>query len=354
MGRMKLHRPRSPTLAAVLAGVARLAALTAAVAAMAAGCSGPSEAQPADSVLEGLASPRGLTALDDGRLLIAEVGGGRLLILDRQNRLAVLHEGLPRLKDGPEGAPAGVAAAVQLGGITYYVVGEARAKEFREVYALAPGAHPVGLTGQDPLGLAPLNPITNPYDLLPAPSGGLLVSDAGANAVWRVTLAGEIHLYARLDPQTHATADGSAQVEAVPTGIALGPDGAAYVATLTGFPFPTGGARGSCVCRTTTATATLWTSARPPSMPTGSPPRRTWLLKPTAPCWSREYSGDMRSLAEVGFKESHLFPGRLVRWRDGVMSVVADGLVSPTAVAVARGRIYVSEEFAGRVHVVEP
>ena len=29
MGRMKLHRPRSPTLAAVLAGVARLAALTA-------------------------------------------------------------------------------------------------------------------------------------------------------------------------------------------------------------------------------------------------------------------------------------------------------------------------------------
>ena len=146
MGRMKLHRPRPPTL----------------VAAMAAGCSGPSEAQPADSVLEGLASPRGLTALDDGRLLIAEVGGGRLLILDRQNRLAVLHEGLPRLNDGPEGAPAGVSAAVQLGGITYYVVGEARVKEFREVYALAPGAHPVGLTGQDPLGLAPLNPITNP------------------------------------------------------------------------------------------------------------------------------------------------------------------------------------------------
>ena len=159
MGRMKLHRPQPPTLVAAIAAT------------RVGGC--------------------GLTALDDGRLLIAEVGGGRLLILDRQNRLAVLHEGLPRLKDGPEGAPAGVSAAVQLGGITYYVVGEARVKEFREVYALAPGAHPVGLTGQDPLGLAPLNPITNPYDLLPAPSGGLLVSDAGANAVWRVTLAEE-------------------------------------------------------------------------------------------------------------------------------------------------------------------
>ena len=353
MGRMKLHRPRSPTLAAALAGVARLAALTAAVAALSAGCGGPSEAQPADSALEGLASPRGLTALDDGRLLIAEVGGGRLLILDRQNRLAVLHEGLPRLKDGPEGAPAGVSAAVQLGGITYYVVGEARAKEFREVYALAPGSHPVGLTGQDPLGLAPLNPITNPYDLLPAPSGGLLVSDAGANAVWRVTLAGEIHPYARLDPQTHATADGSAQVEAVPTGIALGPDGAAYVATLTGFPFPTGGARvlrlqddngdGDALdLGETTVYADGFTAATDVAFEADGAMLVT------------EYSGDMRSLAEVGFKESHLFPGRLVRWRDGVMSVVADGLVSPTAVAVARGRIYVSEEFAGRVHVVEP
>ena len=321
-----------------MADVARLAELTAAV---------------ADSALEGLASPRGLTVLDDGRLLIAEVGGGRLLILDRQNRLAVLHEGLPRLKDGPEGAPAGVSAAVQMGGITYYVVGEDRAKEFREVYALAPGAHPVGLTGQDPLGLAPLNPITNPYDLLPAPSSGLLVSDAGANAVWRVTLAGEIHPYARLDPQTHATADGSAQVEAVPTGIALGPDGAAYVATLTGFPFPTGGARvlrlqddngdGDALnLGETTVYADGFTAATDVAFEADGAMLVT------------EYSGDMRSLAEVGFKESHLFPGRLVRWRDGVMSVVADGLVSPTAVAVARGRIYVSEEFAGRVHVVEP
>ena len=154
MVRMKLHRPRSPTLAAVLAGVARLAALTAAV---------------ADSALEGLASPRGLTALDDGRLLIAEVGGGRLLILDRQNRLPVLHGGLPRLKDGPEGVPAGVSAAVQLGGITYYVVGEARAKEFPEVYALAPGDHPVGLIAQDPLGLAPSIPSPTPTTCCPPP-----------------------------------------------------------------------------------------------------------------------------------------------------------------------------------------
>ena len=179
------------------------------------------------------------------------------------------------------------------------MVGEARAKEFREVYALAPGAHPVGLTGQDPLGLVPLNPITNPYDLLPAPSGGLLVSDAGANAVWRVTLAGEIHPFARLDPQIYATADGSAQVEAVPTGIALGPDGAAYIATLTGFPFPTGGARilrlqddngdGDALdLGETTVYVDGFTAATDVAFEADGAMLVT------------EYSGDMRSLAEVG------------------------------------------------------
>ena len=171
------------------------------------------------------------------------MGGGRILVLDRKHQLSVLHEDLPWLKNGPEGASAGVSAAVQMGATTYYVVGEARAKGFREVYEITPGAHPVGLTGQDPLGIHPPKPIVNPYDLLVASSGGLLVSDAGANVVWRVSLAGEIHLYARLEPQNHPTSEGQVQVETVPTGMTSGPDGATYVATLTGFPFPSGGAR---------------------------------------------------------------------------------------------------------------
>ena len=67
-GAYETASPAVPTLAAVLAGVARLAALTAAV---------------ADSTLEGLASPRGLTALDDGRLLIAEVANWNWKVVHR-------------------------------------------------------------------------------------------------------------------------------------------------------------------------------------------------------------------------------------------------------------------------------
>ena len=333
--------------------VGRMAALTVAIAAAVAACGPDSTSGVVSGALDGLASPRGLTSLGDGRLLIAEVGGGRILVLDRQNRLSVLHEGLPRLKNGPEGAPAGVSAAVQLGPATYYVVGEARAKGFREVYAITPGAHPVGLTGQDLLGLDHPKPIVNPYDLLLAPSGGLLVSDAGANMVWHVSLTGDIRPYARLEPQVHPRPEGPAQVEAVPTGMTLGPDGATYVATLTGFPFPSGGAR---VLRLqdgngdgdalddgeTTVYASGFTTATDVAFEADGAMLVT------------EYSGDMNALAEVGFKESRLFPGRLVRWRDGAVTVVASGLVSPTALAVVDGRIYVSEEFAGRVRVIEP
>ncbi len=337
----------------VWARVGQIIALTMVIAATVVTCTPDSASPVAPSIIDGLVSPRGLTPQDDGRLLIAEVGGGRILVLDRQHRLSVLHEDLPRLKNGPEGAPAGVSAAIQMGETTYYVMGEARAKEFREVYKVTPGAHPVGLTGQDPLGIHPPKPIVNPYDLLFASSGGLLVSDAGANVVWRVSLAGDIHLYAKLEPQSHLMPEGMVQVETVPTGMTSGPDGATYVATLTGFPFPTGGAR---VFRLqdgngdgdaldpgeTTVYASGFTTATDVA------------FEADGALLVTEYSSDMNALTEIGYKESSLFPGRLVRWRDGAITVVASGLVSPTAVAVVDGRIYVSEEFAGRVRVIAP
>ena len=337
----------------VWARVGQIVALTMVIATTVVTCAPDSASPVAPTVLDGLASPRGLTPQDDGRLLIAEVGGGRILVLDRQNQLSVLHEDLPWLKNGPEGAPAGVSAAVQMGGATYYVVGEARAKGFREVYEITPGAHPVGLTGQDPLGIHPPKPIVNPYDLLIASSGGLLVSDAGANVVWRVSLAGDIHLYARLEPQSHHTTEGQVQVETVPTGMTSGPDGATYVATLTGFPFPTGGAR---VLRLQDGNGDgdALDSGETTVYASGFTTATDVAFEADGAMLVTEYSGDMNALAEVGFKNSSLFPGRLVRWRDGAITVVASDLVSPTAVAVVDGRIYVSEEFAGRVRVIEP
>ena len=318
-------------------------------AAMLVACGGTSE----HVAVEGLAAPRGLTVLDDGRLLVAEVAAGRLLIVDGDGDVTVLADLLPHTLEGPENAPSGVAAAVMDGDTTYFIVGEARAKGFREVYAIRPGDVPRGITGQDVAGALPPQPLLNPYDLVQLASGDLLVSDAGANVVWRVTLDGDISEFADPGAIAYDTPEGSGEAEPVPTGMTTGPDGAVYLATLTGAPFPTGGAKvfrmldrngdGDALdLDETTVYAEGFTTATDVAF------LRDGSMLVT------EYTTDMPALAAVGFARSAEHPGRLVRWARGRMSVVADGLVSPTSVVVVDGVAYVSEEYAGRVRAVEP
>jgi hypothetical protein len=127
----------------------------------------------------------------------------------------------------------------------------------------------------------------NPYSVA-ITDDGLVVADAGANALYAVDEAGEIDVLAVFPPREHmfpaellaamgpppetdgemapegeamaegeAAADGEEMsggeampeggmvplpVESVPTAVAVGPDGAYYVGELTGGPFPVGGA----------------------------------------------------------------------------------------------------------------
>jgi hypothetical protein len=87
---------------------------------------------------------------------------------------------------------------------------------------------------------------SNPYGIL-ALSGKEIVADAGANALNQVNSSGAISTLAvfpdrmvdappflELPPGTQIPMD------AVPTSVALGPDGHYYVGQLTGFPFPVG------------------------------------------------------------------------------------------------------------------
>jgi len=303
-------------------------------------------------LIDELASPRGLTPLENGRLLISEGGAGRLLLLDKENNQEVLYEGIAFLKKGTEGAPVGVSSAIYFEGKYYYIVGEARAKEFREVYSFEKGSIPRPLTGQDPIGLNPPNPLMNPYDLLGLDSDGLLISDSGANVIWHVSLSGEIKLYSELEPVNYSSDDGPAQTQAVPTGMSFGPDGAVYVATLTGAPFPRYEAQiirlydingdGDAMDKNeTTIYATGFSAATDVSFLSDGRMLVT------------EYSQDMKNLANTGFGESYKYPGRLVLWDKGNITVLSNDLVSPTSVAVWQNRIYVSEEFAGRVRKIE-
>jgi hypothetical protein len=61
----------------------------------------------------------------------------------------------------------------------------------------------------------------------------------------------------------------------------------------------------------------------------------------------------MKSLSDAGFRESYRYPGRLVVWDNGNIKVLENDLVSPTSVVVWDNRIYVSEEFAGRVRKID-
>ncbi len=85
---------------------------------------------------------------------------------------------------------------------------------------------------------------SNPY-AIERITGGYLVADAGANALLKVTDEGVITTVAVFPPRMVEFPPGSGDMipmQAVPTSVDVGPDGAYYVGQLTGFPFPVGGA----------------------------------------------------------------------------------------------------------------
>ena len=299
---------------------------------------------------DGLDAPRGLHPLPNGGLLIAE-GGGRISELASDGELRVIIDSLPSARGHLEGGEyvAGPSAVALYDGAYYFVVGEFRDKGFREAYRYVPGGIPERLTGQDPTGLQPPNLLTNPYDLAVESDGSLLVSDAGINAVLRVSPDGALRKYAEIASPAGVDPPG---IDSVPTGIARGPDGALYVGTLTGYPYPNGAASVRRM-EDLNGDGDAMDAGETTTYASGFTTITDIAFDPDGSLLATEFSNDLRRLVdEYGYERSADFPGRLVRWRDGgePVEVVADGLDSPTAVAVsADGGVYVSEEFAGRV-----
>jgi hypothetical protein len=81
-------------------------------------------------------------------------------------------------------------------------------------------------------------PDSNPYGLLALP-GRVIVADAGGNDLLQVAANGEISTLAVFD-RIPRPGPGPTSVQAVPTTVALGPDGDLYVGVLTGGPFTVG------------------------------------------------------------------------------------------------------------------
>jgi hypothetical protein len=301
--------------------------------------------------LDGLAAPRGLSPTSDGSLLIAEGGAGRLLKWNLSDAPEIVSDAFPYLAvSGIEGESAsGVSAALEVGdGRFYVIVGEARAKGHQELYSLTPPGAPRPVTGQDVQGFTPPQPITNPYDFVVTPSGDLLVTDSGRNSVIRITPDGEITDYAFLPPVEVPSTNETAQ--AVSTGAVWGPDGALYVATLTGWPHPPGKATVFRLADANDDGDALDDGELTPYA-TGFSAATDLAFEADGSLLVTEFSTQMQALvSDLTLENAVDLPGRLVRRSvDGSTSVVAENLVGPTAVALVGDRIFVSEEFGGRV-----
>jgi hypothetical protein len=244
----------------------------------------PSLAQFVPSVyVGGLNNPHGLTFGSDGALYIAEAGiggngpsipggegpvsygaSGAVTRYLNGNRAQVV-TGLPSLAGAGGFAATGLQDLAFSGSTLYGVIGLGANPAARAALG-APGNDFGQLVRLDTVnnawqnvadiaGYEALNnpdlvnpnaspiPDSNPYSLAVGAGGVIGVADAGGNTLLSVNpTTGAISTLAVLPEVANTLPFGPPTVDAVPTSLALGPDGAFYAGQLTGGPFPPGGA----------------------------------------------------------------------------------------------------------------
>lgn len=266
------------------------AALASAVAGLVLAISPALAAGPSVSVVaDGLNNPRGIAVAANGRIYVAEggtgeAGSGRISVINR-NAVSTFVAGLPS-GTSPEGEVSGPTnVALQSNGNAVVTIGagsqtaDARfntlqrlsgSRTLADIQAYV-NAHP-DATDHD----NPPNPTdSNPYGVEWLDGSHTLVTDAANNTLLLVGPRHDIQAIAKFPNEVISTAGipgfpGPAMVpaEAVPTTVAIGPDGYWYVGELKGFPFTLGTsriwrvapwARGvDCDASVATAACSLW------------------------------------------------------------------------------------------------
>jgi DNA-binding beta-propeller fold protein YncE len=327
-------------------------------------------AQTTTVVMSGLDNPRGLAFGPEGALYVAEAGRGgpgpcillrgqqipfcygptgavSRLWRGEQERIAT---GLPSYA-GPTGEATGPHDISMLGRGSAYVTiglgfeGQPRSAlpvvgdQFGWLVHLSASGHWRPIVDIAAYEFA-VNPDggaldSNPYGLLAEP-GSRVVAEAGGNALLRVTANGDISTLAVFPsrPQGRPT-------DSVPTAVAVGPDGAYYVAELTGVPFAAG-------------VANIY------RLVPGQAPTIRWSGFTTVIDIAFGQDGSLYVLEHSTGPVYFALPGRLLRVApDGTRTTVIDGLTRPGSVAVGPdGALYVSNRSTsigtGEVLRIEP
>lgn len=176
---------------------------------------------------------------------------------------------------------------------------------------------------------------SNPFSLVPAAEGALVVSDAGGNALLNVSAAGEISTLTVFPNREAKAPDGSdIPMNPVPTGVTSDANGDLTVGELTGFPFPIGGAN-------------VYTMSAGGGDPTSTLDGFTNVIDVAAGPDGSTYVLEMLTGSMLGANpaDPSTLNGQLTRVSlDGTRTVIAhDGLVWPTGLAVdADGNIFVA------------
>ena len=180
---------------------------------------------------------------------------------------------------------------------------------------------------------------SNPYAVLALP-GRQLVVDAGGNDLvqidaWgnRTTLAVFPPRQVDAPPFLGLPAGAKIPMQAVPTSVAVGPDGAYYVGQLTGFPFPVGAAN---VYRVPAQGGT------PEVYASGF----TGIIDVAFDRSGNLYVVEIARNSVLAAETSGEWPGAVTRVApNGAKTVVAEGLFAPGGVAVAPdGTLYVTNK----------
>ena len=236
-------------------------------------------------VIGGLVNPRGLSFGPDGALYVAEAGSGggspcytngagaqvcygptgavtKITLGDTATKTRVL-SGLPSVAaTGGAGATGPHDVEFQGLGNGYVTIGLGTDPLNRTLKGLYPAFASVGsefgrLVRFQPNGKWSLQedlagfeasanpdgtlPDSNPYGLLALP-GRQVFADAGGNSLNAVAANGKITNLAVFASRMGVPGAPPTGMQAVPTGLTIGPDGDFYVGQLTGGPFPLGGA----------------------------------------------------------------------------------------------------------------